>query len=66
MVKLLTEKQVEDIIKLKFGSLVTSADRKQYVSNAVLGKLFGVSASRIHQLYTQRFQSVEDKKLPLL
>ena len=66
MVKLFTEQQVDDIIRLKFGSLVTSADHNQYVSNAVLVKLFGVSASKIHQLYMKQFQSVEDKKLPFL
>ena len=45
MVKKLSEQQVDDLIKLKFGKLVTSADHKQYASNATLGKIFGVSAS---------------------
>ena len=47
MVKKLTESQVDDLIRLKFGSLVTFADNKQYVSNAVLGKIFGISASQV-------------------
>ena len=55
MVKQFTEQQVDDLIKLKFGRLVTSADNVQYVSNATLGQIFGVSASKVCQLYTQRF-----------
>ena len=41
----ITEQQVDDLIKLKFGRLVTSENNKQYISNAILGKIFGVSAS---------------------
>ena len=47
MVRHFTEQQVDDLIKLKFGRLVTSADNVQYVSNATLGEVFGVSASKI-------------------
>ena len=60
MVKQFTEQQVDDLIKLKYGRLVTSADNVQYVSNATLGKIYGVSATKIRQLYMARFQSVED------
>ena len=45
--KAFTEQQVDDIIRLKFGSVVTTADRPSYVSNRVLGQLFGVSGSKI-------------------
>ena len=61
MVKKLSDTQVDDIIKLKFGRLVTSADHKQYASNATLGKIFGVSASKIRQLYMAKFKAVEEK-----
>ena len=37
MVKHFTDKQVDDIIKLKFGRMVASADHVQYASNATLG-----------------------------
>ena len=40
---LFTEDQVDDLIKLKFGQLVTTADHTSYVCNRVLGKIFGVS-----------------------
>ena len=66
MVKLFTDKQVDDLIKLKYGSLVTSADRIQYVSNAVLGKIFGISATKVRRLYMARFQAIKDKELPFL
>ena len=66
MVKKLSEQQVDDLIKLKFGKLITSADHKQYASNATLGKIFGVSASQVWRLYTRRFRAIADKQLPLL
>ena len=46
-----TSQQVEDIIKLKFGKLVSSAENTAYVSNRVLGQIYGVSASKIRELY---------------
>ena len=59
MVKQFTEQQVDDLIKLKFGRLVTSAKNVQYVSNATLGKIFGISASKVRQLYANRFKTLE-------
>ena len=56
MVKSFSEQQIDDLIKLKFGKLVTHADHVQYASNATLAKIFGVSAAKIRQLYQQRFQ----------
>ena len=50
-----TAQQVEDIIKLKFGRLVTSAENTSYVSNRVLGKIYGVSGQKIRELYLSRF-----------
>ena len=61
-----TEQQVDDIIKLKFGKLVTEPGHKQYVGNRVLGQIFGVSHSRIRQLYLARFEKVRISSLPLL
>ena len=42
-----SEQQVDDLIKLKFGQLVNEPGHRQYVSNKILGKIFGVSANRI-------------------
>ena len=65
-IKLFTEQQVDDIIKLKFGALVTGADRPSYVSNRVLGQVFGVSGNKIRRLYMERFESIRRETLPLL
>ena len=40
--KRLTEAQVDDLLKLKFGKVVTEPGHTAYVSNAVLGKIFGI------------------------
>ena len=40
-----TDQQVQDIIKLKFGGLVTSANHTSYISNKILGKLYRVSGT---------------------
>ena len=61
-----SEQQVDDIIKLKFGKLVTEPGHKQYVANRILGQIFGVSASRIRRLYLARFEKVRAHNLPLL
>ena len=51
-----TEQQVDDILKLKFGAVVTSYPSTSYVSNRGLGKIFNVSGSMIRQLYMKRFE----------
>ena len=45
--KTFTNEQVDDIIKLKFGSMVAAENSKFYISNKILGKLFKVSGSKI-------------------
>lgn len=40
-----SEQQVDDIIKLKFGSLVTEHGHKSYICNKILGKLFKISGT---------------------
>ena len=46
-----TEEQVDTIIKLKWGSLVSDASGSTLTSNSALGKVFKVSAEKIRQLY---------------
>ena len=50
-----TEAQVDDIVKLKYGRLVTHGHHTAYASNATLGRIFKVSGSRIRQLCLERF-----------
>ena len=64
--KTFTEAQVDDIIRLKFGRLVTELQHRSYVSDALLGKLFKVSSSQIRRQYTARFEKIRVSKLPLL
>ena len=49
---------IDDLIKLKFGKLVDEPGCTSYVSNPVLGKVFGVSASQIRRLYLSRFEDI--------
>ena len=64
--KELTKEQVNDIVKLKWGQLVESATGPTYTSNKALGKLYGVSASKIRQLYRAHFEEINKKKQPLM
>ena len=57
--KVITEKLVDDIIKLKFGRLVESNDHTSYVSNRVLGKIFKMSNEMIRQIYLTRFRKIK-------
>ena len=66
MVKDFTKAQVDDLIRLKFGRLVSTPYHTQYASNATLGKIFGVSGRKVWQLYMQRFQEIKDRELPFL
>jgi hypothetical protein len=54
------------MVRLKFGQLVDKVGHRQYVTNAVLGKIFKVSASKIRQLLMGRFEKVRVSKLSLL
>ena len=51
------------MIKLKFGAAVTEYGHVSYVSDKLLGKLYGVSASQIRRLYLRRFDDVRVKTL---
>ena len=64
--KTFTEAQVDDIIRLKFGRLVTEIQHRSYVRDSILGKLFKVSTSTIRRLYKNRFEKIRVSKLPLL
>ena len=55
MVKFYSDKQVDSMIRLKFGKAVTSQFHTAHVSKALLGKLFKCSAEKIRQLYLRRF-----------
>ena len=56
--KIFSEAQVDDLLKLKFGSLVTERGHRSYVSNQMLGQLFKVSATQIRRIYLDRFEAI--------
>ena len=64
--KIFSEQQIDQIIQLKFGKLVTEAGHPSYASNELLGKLFKVSGSQIRRLYLARFEKIRRSSLPLL
>ena len=41
----ISEQKVDDIIKLKFGRLVTEIGHTSFVSDKILGQLYKISAS---------------------
>ena len=54
--KEITEAVVDDILKLKYGKVVADANHTAYATNATLGKVFGMSSSKIQRLYAKRFE----------
>ena len=64
--KRLTEEQVDDLLKLKFGKVVTEPGHTAYVSNAVLSKIFDVPTSTIAWLQQVRFEQHRQKNMPLM
>ena len=51
MVKLYSDKEIDAMIKMKFGRLVTNQFHTAYVSNRILGKLFKCSSTKVRELY---------------
>ena len=43
--KYISEQKIDDLIKLKFGSLVTEIGHTSFMSDKVLGQLYKISAS---------------------
>ena len=66
MKKILTEQQVDDLLKLKWGSVVTEASGPTLTSNKALAKVFGVKESQIRNAYMRRFEKIKLAKLTLL
>ena len=64
--KRLTEAQIDDLLKLKFGKIVTEPGHTAYVSNVVLGKIFGIPAGTVAWLQQVRFEQHRQKNMPLL
>ena len=46
-----TEEEIDQMIILKWHRHVDSPDYPAYVSNAVIGKVFGIDGSSVRRLY---------------
>ena len=47
----ITSDQVDEMIKIKWGKLVTDSYHTAFVSNAVIGKIYGIDGSSVRRLY---------------
>ena len=52
-----SELQVDAMIKLRYGSLVTDPEHTAFASYKLLGQLFKCSGSKVRQLLFARFES---------
>ena len=51
------------MIKIKWGKLVTNSFYPAFVSNSVIGKIFGIDGSSVRWLYMKRFKELENPKV---
>ena len=52
-----SELQVDAMIKLRYGSLVTDPEHTSFASYRLLGQLFKCSGSKVRQLLFARFEN---------
>ena len=64
--KTFTPEQVDDMIKLRYGSMVDHIDAKSYTSYVAIGKIFGCSNEHVKQLMLKKFEQDKLKQLPLI
>ena len=64
--KHISEQQIDDIIKLKFGGLVTEIGHTSFVSDKILGQLYKISASQGSRLYMAKFGAHKAKQMTLM
>ena len=57
----LSTKDVDNMILIKFGRSVTTANNPAFVSNAVIGKIFGIDGSSVRRLYMKRFEQLKEQ-----
>ena len=54
--KQLSEGKIDDLIKIKFGRLVTEPGNTAFVSNKILAKIFKVSEYTISNIIRTRYE----------
>ena len=64
--KKFTEQKVDDMIKLRFGKLVTASEPEAFVTYALLAKLYKCTPSTIRRLILERFEKHRQKEMTLM
>ena len=64
--KTYSELQVDAMMQLRFGALLTKDPRTCFLSYASLGKLFKCSGNHVRRLILARLKDMNKKDLPLL
>ena len=64
--KKISEKTIDDIMKLKFGKIVDQPGHTAFLSNKTLGKVFKMSEHKIASLLRVRFAKERFNKLSFL
>ena len=59
----ITEEQIDQMIMVKYGKLVTNSENTAFVSNAVIGKIYGIDGSSVRRLYMKRFNDLANLKV---
>ena len=50
------KQQIDDIIRLRYGKLVSTPANQAFASYQTLGKIFGASSGKIRQLIFEKFK----------
>ena len=59
----ITNEDVDNMIFIKWGKSVSSSNNPAFVSNAVIGKIFGIDGSSVRRLYMKRFEQLKEKSI---
>ena len=64
--KTYSELQIDAMMKLRFGALLTKDPKTCFLSYASLGKLFKCTGNHVRNLILARLEKMKKKDLPLL
>ena len=59
----LTKEDIDNMILLKWGKPVTSIDNPAFLSNHIIGKIYGIDGSSVRRLYMKRFIELNDTSM---
>ena len=51
----ITEEEIDLMIRIKCGCMVSKAENPAFLSNWVIGQLFNIDGSSVRRLYIKRF-----------